>query len=142
MQKHAKIFLTGFSQSIKIPKDIYSELKEKGKNIITIVPPESKKATFFFTDAEQMLVAKLKLKENSLDDKFFLSLRDTISNLKMTNLYSSGICFKQENCYWEGVFEIDGSIFNLKNDIDALHDKFSNITNVAEAEIKPIHLQN
>jgi hypothetical protein len=103
----AQCFLTPLKNSIDIPKDVYENLKPLGKNLVAVIPGESKKITFFLTDASRVLFVRLMLKKKKLDDKFFTSLRTTLKTLEMSNLFSTGLCFKEDICVWEGVFEFD-----------------------------------
>lgn len=103
----AKVFITKLSSSIQMPLDVVNSLEPLGKNVVAILPGESKKMTFFLTNAHQILFIRLFLDKESLDDSFFTSLRAKLNELGMTNLFSTGICFKQDICVWEGVFEFD-----------------------------------
>ncbi len=132
----AQCFLTGLSERIKIPRDIYNKLSKKGENVVAVIPGKSKKISFFITNAKQVLFIRLKLDKDSLNDKFFVSLRSTLKELKLSNLFSTGLCFKDEICVWEGVFEFsEGQVF------DEIQDQFRNIAHVQEAEFEKIDVE-
>ncbi|MHA1647352.1 MAG: hypothetical protein ACTSVL_07255, partial [Promethearchaeota archaeon] len=94
----------------------------------------SKKLTFFLTDADKILFIKLILDKSSLNEVFFTSLRDTMIKLNMQNLFSTGVCFKEEICVWEGVFEFDDGDYN------EIQEKFAKVTHVKTAKFEKLHV--
>ena len=131
--KLANCFIQPFSQKIQIPSDIFDEIPES-KNVVAVIPGESNKLTFFLTNADKVLFIKLILDKSSLNEVFFTSLRETMIELKMENLFSTGVCFKEEICVWEGVFEFD------KGDYDEIQEKFSKVTHVKTAKFEKLHV--
>ena len=132
----AKCFLTPLSENLKVPSEIFEELSPKGKNVVAVIPGKSKKISFFITNASQVLFIRLKLDKDSLNDKFFVSLRDTLKKLKMSNLFSTGLCFKDDICVWEGVFE-----FEEGKELDDVKKQFKHITHVQTAKFEKIHVE-
>jgi hypothetical protein len=134
-KKLASCFLVQNSESIKIPPEIYQELHGRGKNMVGVIPGDSKKLTFFLTDAGQILFVRLFLHKDRLDDSFFTSLRNTLKELGMTNLFSTGLCFKEQICVWEGVFEYE-------NDANyaTVEDRLSQVLHVNKAKLEKIKL--
>ena len=133
-KKLAQCFIQPFSREIQIPSNIFNEIQPIGKNIVAVIPGESKKLTFFLTNAEKVLFIKLILDKSSLNEIFFTSLRETMIKLKMENLFSTGVCFKEEICVWEGVFEFDQGNF------DEIQEKFSKVTHVKKAKFEELHV--
>ena len=133
-KKLAECFVQPFSQKIQIPSEIFDEIRPIGKNIVAVIPGDSKKLTFFLTNAERILFIKLILDKSSLNEVFFTSLRETMIELKMENLFSTGVCFKEEICVWEGVFEFDMGNF------DEIQEKFSKVTHVKTAKFEKLHV--
>jgi len=134
-KKLASCFLVQNSSSIKIPPEIYSELQGRGKNLVAVIPGDSKKLTFFLTDAGQILFVRLFLHKDRLDDSFFTSLRNTLKDLGMTNLFSTGLCFKEQVCVWEGVFEY-GSDANFS----MVEEQLAKVLHVNKAKLEIIRL--
>jgi len=132
-RKLAECFIQPFSQKIQIPSDIYDGI-QPAKNIVAVIPGESKKLTFFLTNADKVLFIKLILDKSSLNEVFFTSLRETMIELKMENLFSTGVCFKEDICVWEGVFEFDQGNF------DEIQEKFSKVTHVKTAKFEKLHV--
>ncbi|MHA1602855.1 MAG: hypothetical protein ACTSVU_02575 [Promethearchaeota archaeon] len=132
-KKLAQCFITKWSSQISIPPRIFNELKNKSKNIVAVIPGGSKKFTFFYTDASQILSVKLILDNASLNEKFFTSLRQTLKELKISNLFSTGICFKDDVCVWEGVFEFDND-----ENFEEIRKKLSSVTHVNKSKFNKI----
>jgi len=132
-KKLAECFIQPFSKKIQIPSNIFDEIPQF-KNIVAVIPGESKKLTFFLTNANKVLFIKLILDKSSLNEVFFTSLRETMIELKIENLFSTGVCFKEEICVWEGVFEFD------KGDFDEIQEKFSKVTHVKTAKFEKLHV--
>jgi len=132
-KKLAQCFIQPFSKKIQIPSDIFDEIPQS-KNLVAVIPGESKKLTFFLTDADKILFIKLILDKSSLNEVFFTSLRDTMTKLNMQNLFSTGVCFKEEICVWEGVFEFDDGDYNK------IQEKFSKVTHVKTAKFEKLHV--
>jgi hypothetical protein len=106
-QPLARCFITRLSEQISIPKVIHTSLQEIGKNLVAVIPGESKKMIFFLTNASQIMVVRLFLNKDKLNEGFFVSLREALAELKLINLFSTGVCFKADVCVWEGVFEFE-----------------------------------
>ncbi len=132
-KKLAQCFIQPFSKKIQIPSDIFDEIPQS-KNLVAVIPGESKKLTFFLTDADKILFIKLILDKSSLNEVFFTSLRDTMIKLNMQNLFSTGVCFKEEICVWEGVFEFDDGDYN------EIQEKFAKVTHVKTAKFEKLHV--
>jgi hypothetical protein len=131
----ARCFLTKLTSNIHMPDEIITSLTPLGKNVVAVIPGESKKMTFFLTNATQILFVRLFLNKEKLDDSFFTSLRGKMKELNMTNLFSTGICFKQEICVWEGVFEFDDA-----NQNKIVEEKFSQVLHVKKTKFEIIKL--
>ncbi len=133
-KKLAQCFIQPFSQQIQFPSKIFNEIQPLGKNVVAVIPGDSKKLTFFLTNAKKILFVKLILDKSSLNEAFFTSLRETMIELKIENLFSTGVCFKEEVCVWEGVFEFD------KGNFDEIKDKLSKVTHVKKTRYEELHV--
>ncbi|MHA1720855.1 MAG: hypothetical protein ACTSWX_02510 [Promethearchaeota archaeon] len=133
-KKLAQCFIQPFSQQIQFPSKIFNEILPLGKNVVAVIPGDSKKLTFFLTNAKKILFVKLILDKSSLNEAFFTSLRETMIELKIENLFSTGVCFKEEVCVWEGVFEFD------KGNFDEIKEKLSKVTHVKKAKYEELHV--
>jgi hypothetical protein len=132
----AKVFITKLSSSIQMPSELVKSLEPLGKNVVAILPGETKKMTFFLTNASQVLFVRLFLDKESLDDSFFTSLRSKLAELGMTNLFSTGVCFKQDICVWEGVFEFDND-----SRMNEIKEKLAKVLHVNKTSFEIIKLQ-
>ena len=137
-KKLANVFIVRNDPQLNIPESIHNELKSIGKNLVAVIPGDSKKLSFFITNASKILFVRLFLEKSSLDDSFFTSLRKTLQKLEMSNLFSTGLCFKDEICVWEGVFEFD---FENPPETSHLENEFSGITHVNKVKLEKIELQ-
>ena len=66
---------------------------------------------------------------------FFKSLRENLNNLNLENLFSTGICFKDEICVWEGVFEYDDD-----SNFEEVQNKLSSVSHVNKTTFDKIHV--
>jgi hypothetical protein len=131
----AKCFITKLNSNIDIPNEILETLQPMGHNIVAVVPGESKKFSFFLTDANQVLFMRLFLDKESLDDSFFTSLRNKLKELEINNLFSTGVCFKNEICVWEGVFEFDDD-----SNYNAIKTGLAEVTHVQDTYFETIRV--
>ncbi len=134
-KKLAQCFITKLESEIKFPPEIIESLLPLGKNVVAVIPGDSKKLTFFLTNATRVLFVRLLLDKSSLNEGFFTSLRETMIALSLENLFSTGICFKDEICVWEGVFEYE-DISNFSE----VQSKMTSITHVNSAKFERIEL--
>ncbi len=134
-KKLAQCFIAPLAQSIPIPGNIFEDLQPLGKNLVAIIPGESKKMTFFLTNADQVLFVRLILDKASLNEHFFTSLRENLKQLEITNLFSTGLCFKDEVCVWEGVFEFDDD-----SKLNMVKSHLSQVTHVNKAKFDKIRV--
>ncbi len=135
-KKLAQAFVTKLSEEIKIPDKIYQSLKLIGNNLVAVIPGDSKKISLFLTDVSRILFVKLILDKSSLNELFFTSLRQTLKELSLSNLFSTGICFKDDICVWEGVFE-----FNDEVNMPLIKEKMSIIAHVNKATFEKIEIE-
>ncbi|MCF2141875.1 MAG: hypothetical protein K9W44_17620 [Candidatus Lokiarchaeota archaeon] len=134
-KKLAQCFIAELSSEIKIPPSIHEQLKPLGKNLVAVIPGESKKLSFFLTNCSRVLFIKLILDKSSLNESFFTSLRRTLQKLGMENLFSTGICFKDDICVWEGVFEFDDD-----SNFPQIKENLAKVTHVNKAKFEKIEL--
>jgi hypothetical protein len=134
-KKLAQCFITKLESEIKIPPDIIESLTPLGKNVVAVIPGDSKKLTFFLTNATRVLFVRLLLDKSSLNEGFFTSLRETMIALSLENLFSTGICFKDEICVWEGVFEYEDT-----SNFSEVQSQMTTITHVNSAKFERIEL--
>lgn len=136
-KKLAQCFIAELSSEIKIPHNIHENLKTLGKNLVAVIPGDSKKLSFFLTNCFRVLFVKLILDKSSLNETFFTSLRKTLQEMKMENLFSTGICFKDDICVWEGVFEFDDD-----SNFSVIQEKLSQVKHVNKAKFEKIELNS
>ena len=134
-KKLAQCFITKLDSEIKFPPEIIESLSPLGNNVVAVIPGDSKKLTFFLTNATRVLFVRVLLDKASLNEGFFTSLRETMTALTLENLFSTGICFKDEICVWEGVFEYEDD-----SNYAQVQSKMAAITHVNSAKFEKIEL--
>lgn len=123
--------LKKIEQQIELPIDTINALKQKGKNFVAIIPNDLRKIVMFPTNADKAIYTKILIKKKSrLDDKFFVELRKRLSKYGLKTLYTTGVCYSQEECFWEGIFEDNG----LK--IESFRSDLKEIDSVVSVKIK------
>lgn len=106
--------------NVLFPKEIYERVLLKGKNVLSVVT--DRKLIMFPTNAETGLYMKafIKRKKTGLDDTFFIALRNETAKFELKTLFTTGVCFSKDECFWEGIFEFRED-FPLKDFIDAIN---------------------
>ena len=104
---------------ISYPKEIYERVILKGKNVLSVVT--DRKLVMFPTNADTGLYMKvfIKRKKSGLDDTFFIALRNETAKFELKTLFTTGVCFSKEECFWEGIFEFREN-FPLKDFLDVI----------------------
>lgn len=127
------VFMGKITNINAIKADIREKIIKKGENFVGVIvnPEQMKKIVFFPTSAVKSIYTKISLaKETRLDDAFFISLREKIAKFKLKTLFTTGVCFKLDECFWEGIFEyFDG--FKIED----LENEFKTIDNVVSVDL-------
>ena len=98
--------LRKIEKNILLPGKFYDMIVSKAKNVVAIIPEDLRKIVLFPTNAEMALFCRIDIKKASrLDDSFFIELRNILAEHNLKTLYTTGVCYSQDECYWEGVFE-------------------------------------
>lgn len=106
--------------NVLYPKEIYERVVLKGKNVLSVVT--DRKLIMFPTNADTGLYMKafIKRKKTGLDDTFFIALRNETAKFELKTLFTTGVCFSKDECFWEGIFEFRED-FPLKNFIEKIN---------------------
>lgn len=106
--------------NVLYPKEIYERIVLKGKNVLSVVT--DRKLIMFPTNAETGLYMKafIKRKKTGLDDTFFIALRNETAKFELKTLFTTGVCFSKDECFWEGIFEFRED-FPLKDFIEKIN---------------------
>ncbi|MHA1368563.1 MAG: hypothetical protein ACTSWN_08910 [Promethearchaeota archaeon] len=128
--------LVSLNRPIELPASAKDILKKK--NALLILPDSGKKILLFPTDSEKIVRISLELVARGLSPLFFNKIGDITKNeLKANILYTTGLCFAEEKCVWDGFFE-DYEKFDGK--MDEIKKKFKEISGVNKVEIDYIEL--
>ncbi|MBD3187321.1 hypothetical protein GF325_10860 [Candidatus Bathyarchaeota archaeon] len=126
--------LVSLDSPITIPDEVKARLK---KNALMVIPDSGKKISLFPTPHDSVVRVSLELRSKGLSPLFFNEIgRITKEELNVSILYTTGLCFAEEKCIWDGFFE-DKSKFE---NIDEITQKFKNIEGVNTVNIQIINL--
>jgi hypothetical protein len=129
--------LRKIERQINLPDYLYELITAKAKNIIAIIPKDLRKILIFPTTANEGLYCKIFLKRKSkLDDSFFIELRDKLTKFNLKTLYTTGVCFSLEECFWEGIFEYNND-FDLELFKKTIYE-IKTVTSVKMDVLKPL----
>jgi hypothetical protein len=132
--------LRKIEKQIKFPQQLYDYITSKAKNVVAIIPKDLRKILIFPTNTEQGLYCKIILKRKSkLDDSFFIELREKLAIFNIKTLYTTGVCFSSEECFWEGIFE-NTSDLDIEKFKKAIFD-IKSVTDIKMEVLKPIDNQ-
>lgn len=124
------------NKNMVIPKNLHNMILEKGKNIVAVITKGIKKIVLFPTNADSGIYTRINIKkEKRLDDEFFLALRKILDNYNLKTLFTTGVCLKLDECYWEGIFEYfeDFNIEQFKESLKSI----GSVTSVKMKLLKP-----
>ena len=137
-ESETNTFFIKNKDNLVIPDKLHEIMKAKGKNVLAIATRGGSKILLFPVDAEKGIYTKIKIKiEFRLDDVFFIELKKQLDKFKIKTLYTTGVCVKAEECYWEGIFS-NSNEFDKKSFENAL----SQINTVESVFVKFINSSN
>ncbi len=135
LEKTTLSTLVSLGKPITLPAA--SKTVVKKKNALLIIPDSGKKILLFPTDSETVVKVSLELRSKGLSPLFFNEVgRITKGDLGVEILYTSGLCFAEERCIWDGFFE-EATKFNNPDEIKK---KFAAIDGVNTVNIEFIKL--
>lgn len=135
MEKTTISNLVSLSKPIALPAA--SKAIVQKKNALLIIPDSGKKILLFPTNSSTVVKISLELRSKGLSPLFFNEVgRITKGELGVEILYTSGLCFAEEKCVWDGFFE-EAAKFKNAEDIKR---KFESIDGVNSVEIEFIKL--
>lgn len=127
--------LVSLGKPITLPQSSKAILQKK--NALIIVPDTGKKVLLFPTDSDTIVKISLELKSKGLSPFFFTEVgKITKNDLQVDILYTTGLCFAEEKCVWDGFFE-EAQKFSS---VDGIKDKFMAIDGVNKVSIDFIKL--
>ncbi|MBD3349932.1 MAG: hypothetical protein GF364_00420 [Candidatus Lokiarchaeota archaeon] len=105
-QKNTKCILRKLKRNMELSEDFLGNITNKFENILAVIPNDLRKIVVFPTNAESGLYCKIRIsKDSKLDESFFTALRERLAKFQLKTLYTTGVCYSKQECYWEGVFE-------------------------------------
>jgi len=135
MEKTTLSCLVGLGKPITLPAEAKTVVKKK--NALLIIPDSGKKILLFPTDSDTVVKVSLELRSKGLSPLFFNEVgRITKGDLGVEILYTSGLCFAEERCIWDGFFE-QAEKFKAPEEIKK---KFAAIDGVNKVDIEFIKL--
>nr|MDO8111390.1 hypothetical protein [Candidatus Sigynarchaeota archaeon] len=127
--------LVSLAKPINLPASAKTVVKKK--NALLIIPDSGKKILLFPTDSDTVVKISLELRSKGLSPLFFNEVgRITKGDLGVEILYTSGLCFAEEKCVWDGFFE-EAAKFKNPDDIKK---KFQGIDGVNSVSIEFVKL--
>jgi hypothetical protein len=123
--------------NLRIPDKVVDEI-QGSKNFLVIFAPRPNiiKINIFPSDSEEIVKILIKLQEFS--PTTVKTIASIIHNLNLPNLYTSGMCIKENECIYEAYIEKD----KLKVDMDLIRDKFEQIENVKSVQVFTLKLES
>lgn len=101
----AKMVLLAYDQPITLPDDFQASLrsKEEGAHAIMILAPSPK--IIRIIPAKSPEVLKVVIEIGELSPNFLQELGLVLMHAKIKTLYSTGLCFTQDSCVYEGYID-------------------------------------
>ncbi|OLS14865.1 MAG: hypothetical protein RBG13Loki_1497 [Promethearchaeota archaeon CR_4] len=122
--------------NLRIPDKVVGEM-QSSKNFLVIFAPRPNiiKVNIFPSDSEEIVKILIKLQEFSATT--VKKIASIISDLNLPNLYTSGMCIKENECIYEAYIERD----KLKVDLTSIPKEFEMIENVKSVEVFSLKLE-
>ncbi len=123
--------------NLRIPDKVIDEI-QGSKNFLVIFAPRPNiiKINIFPSDSEEIVKILIKLQEFS--PTTVKTIASIIRDLNLPNLYTSGMCVKENECIYEAYIEKD----KLKVDVVLIREKFEKIENVKSVEVFTLKLES
>ncbi len=123
--------------NLSIPNKVVDEI-QGSKNFLVIFAPRPNiiKINIFPSDSEEIVKILIKLQEFS--PTTVKTIASIIRELNLPNLYTSGMCIKENECIYEAYIEKD----KLKADITVIRNEFEKIENVKSVEVFTLKLND
>jgi len=100
----AKMTVISEQEPIKLPDSFIDALKPEGKShAIIILAPSTKIVRIIPTNSDT--VAKININIAKLSPDFLRQMGSIFISLGIKTLYSTGLCFTQDTCVYEGYFD-------------------------------------
>lgn len=130
--------MTSFApnKTLEMPKSFVNTLKEGGmesSHAIMILNPSTRVIRITPTTSNE--VVKLSIVISELSPDFLQALGKVLTRHKLKTLYSTGICFTQDTCSYEGY--IDMSEF-AEIPPDQMREEISKITGISQVNLEII----
>ena len=121
---------------LELPEEFLKALQPEGKNYaIMILAPNTKIIRIIPTATNK--VAKININIGRLSPDFLRQMGSIFIRLGIKTLYSTGLCFTQDTCVYEGY--IDSS--ELENvSLDQIKEEFTAIDGVTSVEIEMLEV--
>ena len=128
----AKMIQLEKSKTITLPADFLETIRPKDvdeSSAVMILAPSTKIIRIIPTKSNEVVKVAIEIGELSPD--FLQELGVVFMRNKIKTLYSTGLCFTQESCTYEGY--LDSSDLNITQ--DRLQEELSEIKGVSKVEI-------
>lgn len=121
--------------NLSIPNKVIDEI-QGSKNFLVIFAPRPNiiKINIFPSDSSEIVKILIKLQEFS--PTTVKTIASIIRDLNLPNLYTSGMCIKENECIYEAYIEKD----KLNVEIDKIQREFEKIENVKSVEVFTLKL--
>ncbi len=122
--------------NLRIPDKVVDEI-QGSKNFLVIFAPRPNiiKINIFPSNSEEIVKILIKLQEFS--PTTVKTIATIIRDLNLPNLYTSGMCIKENECIYEAYIEKD----RLNVDIALIRKEFEKIENVKSVEVFTLKLE-
>jgi len=122
-------------KTLRIPDKVVGEI-QSSKNFLVIFAPRPNiiKVNIFPSDSAEIVKILIKLQE--FPATTIKAIASIIKELNLPNLYTSGMCIKENECIYEAYIERD----KLKVDINSIRKEFEKIETVKSVEVFTLKL--
>jgi hypothetical protein len=130
----AKMVKLEAEKPIELPEEFLSALKPDGKTFaVLILAPNTRIIRIIPTSTNE--VAKININIGKLSPDFLRKMGSIFIRLGIKTLYSTGLCFTQSACVYEGYIDSD----ELKEvSIDQIKDELERIEGVSSVEVESL----
>ncbi len=119
----AKVTKLEADQPIELPEEFLAALKPDGKNFaVMILAPNTRIIRIIPTETNE--VCKVSINIGKLSPDFLRKMGSIFIRLGIKTLYSTGLCFTQSSCVYEGYIDseelVDVTIDKIKEELERI----------------------
>lgn len=124
-------------KTIEVSQDVLDQFTPDTNNYLVIFNPRPDSLKISIIPSKNREVLKILVHLTAFSPQAVKAIADIVYDLKIATVYTSGICFQEQECIYEAYVE-----YNEKSTvIDTIKEKFSGVTGCTGVELEVIEVE-